>query len=66
MQAGSRIGVKNFASTRKEENGVLVNRELELRCILGRMGHFVGKKLDIYFEGRSVIPWSTRGMLVTL
>jgi len=55
VQAGSRIGVKNFASTRKEENGVLVNRELELRCIvLGRMGHFVGKKLDIYFEGRSV------------
>ena len=66
MQAGSGIGVKNFASTRKEENGVLVNRELELRCILGRMGHFVGKKLDIYFEGQSVIPWSTRGMLVTL
>jgi len=68
VQAGSGIGVKNFASTRlKEENGVpVVNRELELRCILGRMGHFVGKKLDIYFEGRSVIPWSTRGMLVTL
>ena len=50
MQEGSRIGVKNFVSIRKEENGVLV----ELRCILGRMGHFVGKKLDIYFEGRSV------------